>query len=518
MQGGLPQRRSRPWLTTRVPRVPMLSGSRVAVLAAPDDSAILRPPPPGPALADVRAAVTEALRFPLDGPPLEQLVRRGSRATIVVDPPALPIPGSEHDPRRVAVSAAVEELERAGVPTGYQTLIVAGGLTRRAGQRALIDLVTPELARRFHGHVEAHDVESPDLVEIGQSGAVPLRVHPKLLDTDLVLPVTAAETVLHGGPATLVNASSAQLARCAGAWSLCETAASQGWRLGVDIERALGRRGVPLIGVSLVLNLPRLGGLLGGYPHDPEALERIARSPLRRVFGLLPGAVRARVFRSLPLEITTAAVFGGPPSVAHAEALLRGIELRSAPLETRLDAIVLGIPRATHFLPRERPNPLAVAYLGLALALRLWRDDFPVADGGTAILLHRFVGHFSHPTQQPYRTFFAATRFGRDPDELAGAEEAAARDERALEAYRNGRSCHPLLPFADWSACQPALQRLGHVIVAGCRDANAARQLGFVPTGSIGAALAMARGWQDTPPRIGFLLSPPYFPLRVGPQ
>jgi hypothetical protein len=26
----------------------------------------------------------------------------------------------------------------------------------------------------------------------------------------------------------------------------------------------------------------------------------------------------------------------------------------------------------------------------------------------------------------------------------------------------------------------------------------------------------MVRGWSDRPPRVAFLLSPPYFPLRVG--
>src|SRR5262249_55182688 len=152
------------------------------------------------------------------------------------------------------------------------------------------------------------------------------------------------------------------------------------------------------------------------------------------------------------------------PSVAHAEALLRGIELRSGSLAEPLDAIVVGVPRATHFLPRERPNPPAAAYLGLGLALRLLRDAFPLAPGGTAILLHRSVRRFAHPTQQPYRSFFAAARLGREVEGLAEAERTAASDEHLLEAYRSGRSCHPLLPFADWAACQPAIERLGHVI------------------------------------------------------
>jgi hypothetical protein len=498
-----------------VKRVPLLAGSRLVVVTADDDALVLRPPPPADAVADVGAAVRDALRFPLAGEPLEALVSRGARATIVVEPPQLPLPGTERDPRQSAIAAAVAELERLGIPTGYQTLLVAGGLSRRAGSEQLETLVSPEFARHFHGHVEVHDVERDDLVEIGTSGSIPLTVHPALVRTDVVVVVSAAETVLHGGPAALVGASGREVLRGADAYSLLETSASQGWRLGLELERALVRR-VPVIGASLVLNHPRLSGTLSGYPYEEEALERIVRSPFRHLFRMLPGAVRAYVLRSLPLERSVAAAFAGPPSVAHTEALLRGVELRGITLDRELDAVFIGVPRTTPYLPRERPNPLLGAYLGLGIALRLWRDSFPLTEGGTAILLHRFQRHFSHPTQQPYRAFFAATRpTGPQEAALAAAERGVTTDARAMEAYRSGRSCHPLLPFVDWDGCQPALGRLGHVIIAGCRDHGAARQLGFVPTHGIGAALTMARGWAERPPRVGFLLSPPYFPLRV---
>jgi hypothetical protein len=232
------------------------------------------------------------------------------------------------------------------------------------------------------------------------------------------------------------------------------------------------------------------------------------------VYGALPEALRRDVLKSLGTELTVASAYGGPPSVAHAEALLRAVELRRAELAEPVDALVIGIPRATPYLPREPPNPLSAAFLGLGFALRLWRDEFPIVDGGTAILVNRFRRHFAHPTQQPYRTFFHATRAGRDPRVLAEAERAAAVDARAIAAYRAGRSVHPLLPFRDWNACQPALGRLGGVLVAGAADAPAVRQLGFVPVHGVGAALEMARGQGHR--RIGFLLSPPYFPLRVG--
>jgi lactate racemase len=496
-------------------RIPLLAGSRIVVASAPDDAVVLQPPAPGPGVADVAAAVRDALRFPLEGEPLEALVSRRSRATIVVEPPALPLPGTQQDPRQLALVAVIEELERRGIETGYQTILVSAGLARRPGQRDVESLVTPELARRFHGRVVVHDVEDPELVTIGEHDGRPLRVNRALVDTELVIVVTAAETVVHGGPATLLAAGGAGALRAAASTSLLETSGSPGWAAAVACERALARR-VPVVGASIVLNHPVVSGAARGYPYERESLERVVRSPLRRLFSALPGPLRAQVLRSIPTELTVAAAFAGPPSVAHAEALLRAVELRYADLDRPLDAIVLGVPQATPYLPRERPNPLLVTYLGLGLALRLWRDAFPVADGGTVVLVNRFARHFHHPTQQPYRSFFQATRVSRDDEVVAEAERAAATDERGLEQYRSGRACHPLLPFRDWESCRPALERLGTVLVGGCRDAAAARQLGFVPVHGVGAALDMARAQGGGHVRLGFLLAPPYFPLRVG--
>jgi hypothetical protein len=88
------------------------------------------------------------------------------------------------------------------------------------------------------------------------------------------------------------------------------------------------------------------------------------------------------------------------------------------------------------------------------------------------------------------------------------------KDQRAIDDYRAGHACHPLQPFVEWSACDAASHRLSAVLIAGCRDAAAARQLGFVPTHSLAAALEIARG--SGAQRIGYLLSPPYFPVVVS--
>ncbi len=501
-------------------RLPLLAGSRLTVVDIPPDGIVLRSPPPGEPLADVGAAVQEALRFPLAGQSLEQLALRGGRATIVVEPTSMPIPSAVRDPRQVALAATVASLEELGVPLQRQTILVSGGLARRAGAGELEALVPHELARRFSGNVEIHDAADPDLLELEPAGRIPMRVHRALVETDVVVVVSAAESVLNGGPAALLGSAGPEALRAAGAYSLLETAASFGWRLGVELERQLLRR-VPVIGVSLALNPPTVTGAFHGYPHDLRALERIAASPVRLAFRLAPALVRSHLLASIPRELRATAVLGGPPSVAHIEALLRGVEARAAPLAEPLDAIVIGIPATTPHLPREHPNPVLAAYLGLGLALRLWRDAFPLVEGGTAILLSPFDRRFPHPTQSPYRTFFNALRLlgsraASEPLELVAAERAAAQDPRAIAAYRAGRACHPVQPFVDWAGCLPAVDRLGAVLIAGCRDGVAARHFGFVPTRSLSAALAMARARSGDGARIGYLVAPPYFPIRTG--
>jgi hypothetical protein len=235
------------------------------------------------------------------------------------------------------------------------------------------------------------------------------------------------------------------------------------------------------------------------------------RSPLRRLMNAMPGSVRHATLDALQRELTAVAAFGGAPSVAHTEALLRGIALRGTRLDRPLDAIVVPIPWSGHRVPREQLNPVTAAALGLGLALRLWRDAFPVVEGGTAILLHGLSRSFV-PSTRPYRELLAGAREG----DLAASEAAATTDPRALEAYRQGKACHPLLPYRDWASCRPVLDRLGAVVVAGCRDAQAARSLGFVPTHGMGPALTMAYGRAPADPRLGVLVAPPYPPLLVG--
>jgi hypothetical protein len=497
-----------------VPRLPLYSGSRLPLVALPEDAVLLAAPPPLEPLADVGAAVVEALRYPLAGAPLAELAPRGGRATIVVEPPSLPLPTAQDDPRRDALAAALEELRRHGVAPDQTTLLVAGGLARRVGRRELEALLRPDRARAFRGRVAVHDCEADDLGTVDVGGRR-VRIHRAVLDTDLVLAIGAGETVLHGGASALLGACAPGTIRGAGAVSLLEVTGASGWQLAAALEDELARA-VPVVGLSLVLDHPRGTGIYRGYPWRREALDGMRRSPLRRLLNAAPAPIRRRVLAGAARELAAVAVFAGPPSVAHAEALVRGTAVRSVPIERPFETIVVPLPWEGPHLPREPLNPITAAALGLGHVLRLWRDRPPLVEGGTVVLLHPFSRVMGHGPQAPYLALFAALRDGATARELGRAEAQAARDRRAIAAYRGGGAPHPRLPFADWETCTTMLERAGSVIVAGCRDAGAARALGLVPSHNAATALQMAEGLGGPSARTGVILGPPYPPLVVG--
>ena len=414
-------------------RVPLLADTRIVVAEPGADDIVLRPPPQRDVLDDVPQAVRDALAFPLAGEPLDRLVTRGGTATLVIEQPSLPIPAAALGPRHLAIAAAADELDRLGVDR--LTIVVAGGLFAAPRRATSVCSSRPSSGGASAAASSCTTRRPRTSSRSARVDGIPLRVNRALVETDLVLPVTAAETVVDGGPGALLGATGPESLRAASSPSLLEASGSQGWKLALELERRLQQR-VALTGVSLALNLTRIAGPFAGYPHDAEAVDKLLRSRVRWLFQLAPGLVRQRILDGLPRELTAAAVYGGTPSVAHTEALLRGTVFKGCTLDAPLDAVVIGIPPTTPWMPRERPNPITAAYLGLGLALRLWRNAPLVADGGTAILVHPLPRRFPRPTQTPYRAAMFQTRGGS----CAATSARSPTTARATPATRCSRS------------------------------------------------------------------------------
>ena len=452
--------------------------------------------PAGRPIEAVGAAVRDALRFPLAGPAARALVparRRGSRSS------SSRRRSRSRRPRRTRGSRRrrrrPSELERLGVPDRAPD----AARRRRAwpARPARRDLErlgsSPGLRARFHGSVAVHDAEDPDLVEVGSHGGVPLRVIRALVETDAVVTRERRRDRAPRRPGDAARRRGRRDApRGRDAESLLETGT---WRPGWDLALALERR--------CSSRVPADRRVARARPAAPRRRARAATPTTRRrssgsparaspgVRGSCPrGRARPRSSARSRCELTAAAAFAGPPSVAHAEAL-------AAQRRDALGGARRAARRDLHRRPADDAVPAARAaepaagrdYLGLGLALRLWRDRFPVArrrDGDPAST--RFSRRFAHPTQQPYRTVLpGAAHRPRDARATRRAERDAAADPRAIRRLPRGTDLPPAAAVRRLGRVpRPRSSRLGAVVVAGCRDAVAARQLGFVPTHGLG--------------------------------
>ena len=225
-----------------VPRIPIPSGSRVAVVNAPEDAVVLRPPPPS--RGDRRRRRGGPRRAPL---PALGLAARGARHAAAARRrssssrpscrcPARPttLGGGARRDDRASSSGSASRRER-------QTILVAGGLNRRAGQRELEALLDPpSRARASAAGSRCTTPRRPTSSHLGDAGRTPLRVN-RLARRD------RPRRLRHGrrdrparrpGGARSARCGAETLARSDRRYSLLETAASRGWQLGLALERS----------------------------------------------------------------------------------------------------------------------------------------------------------------------------------------------------------------------------------------------------------------------------------------
>lgn len=124
-----------------------------------------------PGLPDESAALHEALRAPIDGPPLREIAGPEDTVAIVFSDITRPTPNDRILPPLLA------ELAAAGVPDAQITLINALGTHRPQTQDELVEMLGAEIVRRYR--IVQHDAwDDAALVEIGHNRAGnPVRVN-----------------------------------------------------------------------------------------------------------------------------------------------------------------------------------------------------------------------------------------------------------------------------------------------------------------------------------------------------
>ena len=232
------------------------------------------------------------------------------------------------DPRRDALAAVLDELERgSGSARDRQTMLVAGGLgaprrTARARDGSCGPIGARELPRTTSSSTTARPTTSSRSTLGRPAAARPSARSSRPTSSSRV----GAGRDRPARRRRRARSTRAACGRCAPPrpTSLLEPSGAPGWELAAALEAALARR-CRSSALSLVLDRPRPTGATAATRATRRSRRR---SRARRSGGCLnasPAALR-RCSPATTRELDTVAALAGPPSVAHAEALLRGID------------------------------------------------------------------------------------------------------------------------------------------------------------------------------------------------
>ena len=406
-------------------------------------------------LADLDAAVAQALATPLGSPPVRALVKPGASVTIAFDDATVPSYGPI---RSVAITALLRELEAAGVSRRRVTLICANALHRKLRPAELARIIGADLVAEFGERLLCHDAENSDvLVNLGPTPehGYPVITHRLVAESDLTIYVNAG-----------------YMRGFNGGWkSVC---------VGLSTYDSIRVTHTP-DGMSMSVHGNRMHAVLD------EMGRHLERRLGRRVF---------KVDTMLADPHHAAKVVAGSVDDTR-QAILSAMAARFPPRReaagpARFDVFVYGVADASPYAVFSHMNPIltlissGLGYLGGLV-------EAVGTPGCTIIMATPVPERWDEVAHPSYREVWERVLpITRDPYEIMRRfADAYARRHDYIEAYQTRFGFHPVHGIL---ATYPLkrLTHVGRVIVVGALDPAIPRHLGFEVAASVEEAVALA--------------------------
>ncbi|HXW33350.1 MAG TPA: nickel-dependent lactate racemase [Acidimicrobiales bacterium] len=151
-------------------------GRQGLIVPVPDDAVVVTGTAIPP-LADERRAVVDALRSPLAGRRLSEIVGPGHSVVVVFPDITRPMPN------RTVLPPLLEELQNLGAGPDRVQLLCATGTHRSATDSEMLELVGPEVFGSYAVH--QHDAQSAGHTNVGDLDSTPVLLDSRYVEADV---------------------------------------------------------------------------------------------------------------------------------------------------------------------------------------------------------------------------------------------------------------------------------------------------------------------------------------------
>jgi len=450
-------------------------GTSMVEVTLPDRTHVVSPglSIPLEPLADLVAAVRDAIAAPVDLPPLRELARGKRRVTIAFDDATVPCYAPVWS---AAIPIVLAELESAGVRREDVTLVCANALHRRFTHDELATLIGADLVREFGDRLTCHDAEDPTMIEH-------LGVTANGYDVELSRHVTDTDLCVYVNCSTVRGFS--------GGWkSIC---------VGLSTYRSIRHHHNPDdMSMSTERNrmhemLDEMGDLTLERLGDDRIfkIETILANPLQ-VAGIRAGSVDGT--RRLALETNRAHM---PP--------------RRTLLESKADVVIYGVPEWSPYAAFSYLNPI-LTLISTGLGYLGGMIEALGKPGCSVILATPCPDRWDDEHHPSYREVWERVLpETKDPYEASRRfEQDYATRSDYIDRYRFGFGFHPVHAIMALFPLK-RLRHAGRVFVAGAENPRLVEHAGFIPLDTVETALGAALEIHGRDAEIALVPYPPAF-------
>ena len=436
-----------------------------------------------PPAVDPEEATRRALAAPLGFPPLRELAAPGKKVVIGFPDRVKGGVGPKCH-RKMAIPIIVEELLQGGVRLEDISLLCAVGLHRMNTLEEWYWYLGKKIVDMFWpGRLLNHDVEAPDLLDLGQDEMGNyVQVNRAFAEADLPITVGHCSGNPYGG--------------YSGGYKMLVTGHT-GWR-------CISSHHCPQT------------------MHRPDWLGASAHSHMRRQFRSIGEAIERGIGKKI---FGVDAVLGRTSQVLDVKAgALAEVEKATWPLadkrtnlyvdaKERADVLIMGVPRNFHYGPGMGTNPILMS---LAIGGQFSRCWEALHEGTVIIATSVCDGWFNTNWFPSYEETYEALQKYCTPAEFLASEDALriSMDPDYCYKYSNYNMYHPFHAMSMISGGSVPALRTSAVYVAGAKAPKYARGMGFIPTSTFAEAMIQAERFVGKNPRI--LCTPDCFTGGVG--
>ncbi len=496
-----------------------------------EDTLMLYAPETRPAVPDPVGTIRYAFDHPMGTEPLEKQLNSSSRVLIAFDDPCLPIPLMLRDPRALIIEEVLKRLDNIGVKNENIRLVCANGLHRKWTLKELSVILGKKVTKEMAPQISCHDAtREEELIHLGNADSgMEIEINRAVDQSDITIYVNLNFTSMNGGwKSIMVGLGSWRSIRhhhnpefWNGKDSVMDPEHHQMHRVLKEMGSVVKEK-YNIFQIESVVNnhtwpwpLDRVLGYInsGTRSKSPGSITRA----MFKLASLPPHTIKRFVRNSLRSTYGLLAVNAGDIDLIHPETLKMVDEQQNIKLEEPVDIAILGVPNLSPYSAFSILNPILLRSLVLGYLGGLYRNRPFLKKDGLIVAYNPGIEKFDLRHHPAYKDFWDKDlNDHKDPekcwDDLA---ESYANNPEYVRKYRDEYAYHGTHGLINWIWSGMALKQLKGVILAGAREPETARKIGFIPSPSFATAISLAKDLAGKDARMAYLAIPPLFAIDI---